>query len=74
MGVSLEEIERQARTLVAEERAQLAEALLESLHVPISDVEAAWAQEIEDRVAAFDAAKCLHAAEEVFAEARRLSR
>jgi putative addiction module component (TIGR02574 family) len=61
--------------LVAEERAQLAEALLESLHVPISDVEAAWAQEIEDRVAAFDRGEMpAYAAEEVFAEARRLSR
>jgi putative addiction module component (TIGR02574 family) len=75
MGVSLEEIERQARTLVAEERAQLAEALLESLHVPIADVEAAWAQEIEDRVAAFDRGEMpAYPAEEVFGEARRLSR
>ncbi len=31
-----------------------AEAILESLHVPIADVEAAWAREIEDRVATFD--------------------
>jgi hypothetical protein len=31
MVVSLEEIEQQARSLVAEERAQLAETLLESL-------------------------------------------
>lgn len=75
MGVSLEEIERQARTLGAEERAQLVEALLESLHVPISDVEAAWTQEIEDRVAAFDRGEMpAYPAEEVFAEARRLSR
>jgi putative addiction module component (TIGR02574 family) len=49
--------------------------LLESLHVPISDVEAAWAQEIEDRVAAFDRGETpAYPAEEVFAEARRLSR
>ena len=54
MAASLEEIEQKARALTAEERAQLAEALLESLHSPISDIEAAWAREIEDRVAAFD--------------------
>jgi putative addiction module component (TIGR02574 family) len=75
MVVSLEEIEQQARSLVAEERAQLAEALLESLHSPISDNEAAWAREIEDRVAAFDRGETpAYAAEDVFAEARRLSR
>jgi putative addiction module component (TIGR02574 family) len=75
MLVSLEEIEQQARTLVAEDRAQLIEALLESLHFPISDVEEAWAQEIEDRVAAFDRGEMpAYAAEDVFAEARRLSR
>jgi putative addiction module component (TIGR02574 family) len=75
MAVSLEEIEQQARALVAEERAQLAETLLESLHSPISDIEAAWAREIEDRVAAFDRGETpAYAAEDVFAEARRLSR
>jgi putative addiction module component (TIGR02574 family) len=75
MVVSFEEIEQQARALAAEERAQLAETLLESLHSPISDIEAAWAQEIEDRVAAFDRGDMpAYAAEDVFAEARRLSR
>ena len=75
MVASLEEIEQQARSLVAEERAQLAETLLESLHSPISDIEAAWAREIEDRVAAFDRGETpAYAAEDVFAEARRLSR
>jgi len=75
MVVSFEEIEQQARSLVAEERAQLAETLLESLHSPISDIEAAWAREIENRVAAFDRGDMpAYAAEDVFAEARRLSR
>ncbi len=75
MVVSLEEIEQQARSLVAEERAQLAETLLESLHSPNSDIEAAWAREIEDRVAAFDRGETpAYVAEDVFAEARRLSR
>jgi putative addiction module component (TIGR02574 family) len=75
MAASLEEIEQKARALTAEERAQLAEALLESLHSPISDIEAAWAREIEDRVAAFDRGETpAYAAEDVFAEARHLSR
>ena len=75
MAASLKEIEQQARSLVAEERAQLAETLLESLHSSISDIEAAWAREIENRVAAFDRGDMpAYAAEDVFAEARRLSR
>lgn len=76
MAVSLEEIEQQARSLTAEERAKLAETMLESLHAPIAtDIESAWAREIEDRVAAFDRGETpAYAAEDVFAEARRLSR
>jgi putative addiction module component (TIGR02574 family) len=75
MAASLEEIEQNARALPAEERARLAESLLESLHLPISDIEAAWAKEVEDRVAAFDRGETsAYAAEDVFAEARRLSR
>ena len=75
MSASLKDIEQQARALAAEERAKLAETLLESLHPPISEIEAAWAREIEDRVAAFDRGDAqTHAAEDVFAEARHLSR
>jgi putative addiction module component (TIGR02574 family) len=58
-----------------EERARLAEAMLESLHSPLVDVERAWAQEIEQRVAAFDRGEIpAHVAADVFAEARRLLR
>jgi putative addiction module component (TIGR02574 family) len=75
MAASLEEIEKQARALTTDERAKLAETLLESLHSPASSVQAAWAREIEDRVAAFDRGEApAYAAEDVFAEARRLSR
>jgi len=75
MATSLKELEEQARNLAAEERAKLAESLLESLHAPLSDVEAAWTREIEERVAAFDRGEMQsYAAEDVFAEARRLSR
>jgi putative addiction module component (TIGR02574 family) len=49
--------------------------MLESLHAPVSEVEAAWADEIERRVAAFDRGEIpSYSAEEVFADARRLLR
>lgn len=75
MSASLKQIEEQARALTAEERAKLAESMLESLHSPLSEIEAAWAEEIEQRVAAFDRGEIpFYAAEDVFAEARRISR
>lgn len=75
MAASFKEIEQQARALAAEDRAKLAETLLESLRAPLSEIEAAWAQEIEERVAAFDRGETqAYAAEDVFAEARRLTR
>ena len=75
MSVSLKHIEEQARALTAEERAKLAESMLESLHTPLSEIEAAWAEEIESRVAAFDRGEIpSYAAEDVFAEARRISK
>ena len=75
MSASLKKIEEQAKALSAEERAKLAESMLESLHTPVSEIEAAWTEEIERRVAAFDRGEMpAYAAEDVFAEARRLSR
>ena len=75
MSASLEQIEDQARALNRKERAKLAQSMLESLHSPLADIEAAWESEIEQRVAAFDRGEIpLYAAEDVFAEARRLSR
>ncbi len=48
--------------------------MLESLHEP-REIESAWAQEIERRVAAYDRSDSkTHCAEDVFAEAKRLSR
>jgi putative addiction module component (TIGR02574 family) len=76
MAVSLTEVEKQARALSAEERARLAEVLLESLRdAPLAEIEAEWEREIAERVAAFDRGE-LQAikAEDVFAEARRLAR
>ena len=75
MSASLKQIEEQARALVAEERAKLAESLLESLHSTSGEIEKAWAEEIEKRVAEFDRGEIpAYAAEDVFAEARRMSR
>lgn len=75
MSASLKQIEEQARALDAEERAKLAESLLESLHSASAEVEKAWAEEIEQRVAAFDRGEIpAYAAEDVFADARRMSR
>jgi hypothetical protein len=46
--------------------------MLESLQLLITDIEAAWANEIEDRVYAFDQGEIsAHCAEEVCGEARQ---
>jgi len=45
MSASLEQIEDQARALSPEERAKLAQSMLESLHSPLVDIEAAWESE-----------------------------
>lgn len=69
MSATLKQIEEQARALNAEERAKLAE----SLRSPPSEIEAAWAEKIEQRVAAFDRGEIpAYPAEDVFAEARRI--
>lgn len=69
------ELADQAKSLTAEERSRLVELLLESLHEPpIADVEAAWEKEIERRVAAYERGEVeTFAAEDVFAEARRIA-
>jgi putative addiction module component (TIGR02574 family) len=76
MSTTLKELEAQARTLSPEERARLAESLLESLRdAPIAEIEKAWEREIEQRVAAYDRGELpTFSAESVFAEARRLAR
>lgn len=75
MNTSLKQVEEQALSLSAEERARLAEVMLESLTAPLADIEEAWAQEIERRVAAYDRGDVAsYTAEDVFAEAKRLSK
>jgi len=76
MSTTLKELEQQARSLSAEERARLAEMLLESLReAPLAEIEAAWDREIEERAAAYDRGELqTFSAEDVLAEARRLAR
>jgi putative addiction module component (TIGR02574 family) len=54
MSMSLTQVEAQALNLSPEERAKLAELMLESLSTPLAEIEAEWAQEIEQRIAAYD--------------------
>lgn len=76
MADSLKEIEERAKSLTAEERARLAEILLESLEQPAAqELRAAWDREIAQRVAAYDRGELQTlSAEDVFAEARQLAK
>ena len=76
MSDTLKELEAQARSLSPEERARLAQSLLESLRdAPVAEIEKAWDAEIAERVAAYDRGELpTFTAEDVFAEARRLAR
>jgi putative addiction module component (TIGR02574 family) len=73
MSSSLHLIEEQARSLSAEDRAKLAEFMLESLHPSIEEIEAAWPEEIALRIEAFENGDIsAYTAEQVFAEARQI--
>ena len=76
MADTLKELEAQARSLSPDERARLAEMLLESLReAPFAEIEKAWEMEIAERAAAYDRGELpTLSAESVFAEARRLAR
>lgn len=52
MSSSLYQIEEQARSLSAEDRAKLADFMLESLHTSIEEIEAASSEEIALRIEA----------------------
>ena len=69
------ELAERGRSLAPEDRSGLVELLVESLHEPpLAEVEAAWAVEIRRRVEAYDRGGVeTFAAEEVFAEARRIA-
>lgn len=70
---SLQQIEEQARSLSAEDRAKLAECMLESLHTSIEEIETVWSEEIALRIDAFEKGNIsAFSAEQVFAEARQI--
>lgn len=70
------ELAERGRALTEEERSRLVDLLLESLHEPrLAEIEAAWDEEIERRMAAYERGEVeTFAAEDVFAEARRIAR
>ena len=75
MSSLLAELSVRARNLAPEERAQLAEGLLESLQErPSPEIEAAWDAEILKRIGEYERGEAvLFPAADVFAEARRLT-
>lgn len=74
MATLLVDLEVQAFTLPPDERAHLAEMLLESLRdTAVADIESEWEQEVGLRVVAFDKGELqTYSAEVVFADARRM--
>lgn len=76
MPDTAEELAQRARQLPLEERERLVDALLESLNAPaVAELDAAWAAEIEQRLAAYDRGEVQAlSAEQVFAKARAIVR
>jgi putative addiction module component (TIGR02574 family) len=76
MSTLVDELSARAKALPAEDRARLAEELLESLQGEADvEAEAAWERDIERRVAEIESSAVhLIPAAEVHAEARRLIR
>lgn len=69
----VDELSEKARALTPGERVRLAEELLATVQEPEDDIEAAWGDEIQRRIAEIEAGTArLIPAEEVFAEVRRL--
>ena len=71
----VEELAQRGLSLSPEDRARLAERLLDSLQEPVlADIEAAWNEEIARRVAAHKRGEVeSFDAEDVFAEARQIA-
>ncbi len=76
MSALLAELSKKAQTLNVEERAQLAQELLESVERDSDpEVQEAWEAEIASRIAKYERGEAtLIPAEEVFAAARRLTK
>ncbi|RYF17836.1 MAG: addiction module antitoxin RelB [Comamonadaceae bacterium] len=75
MADALADLMKRARSLEPQDRIRLVELLLDSLHdEPVAETEAAWDKEIRRRVEAFERGEVkTYAAEDVFAEARRIA-
>ena len=70
----VEELSRRAQELTPDERVQLAEEILATIHSEDEEVDAAWDAEIKRRIAEIENGTAeLIPAEEVFARLRRLS-
>lgn len=76
MSALLDELSQKAQSLPPEERAQLAQELLESVDRDSDpEVQEAWEAEIASRIGKYERGEAkLIPAEEVFAAARRLTR
>ena len=75
MAPSINEIKKHSKPNHAYDPPNLEYTKQQSLQTPLSEIEAAWAQAIEERIAEFDRGEAqAYAAEDVFAEARRLTR
>ena len=75
MSALLDELSKKAKELAVEERAQLAQELLESVDQESDpEVQAAWETEIASRIAKYERGEAnLIPAAEVFEAARRLT-
>ena len=69
------ELAERGKELTPEDRSRLVDMLLVSLHeAPVAEVEAAWDEEVERRLAAYDQGEVQALdGEEVLAKARRLA-
>ncbi len=76
MSAMLDGLSKKAQTLSVEERAQLAQELLESVERDSDpEVQAAWEAEIASRIFKYERGEArLIPAEDVFAAARRLTK
>ena len=75
MNDQVSELAELGRELAPDDRSRLVDMLLVSLHeAPVAEVEAAWDQEAERRLAAYDRGEMQAVdGEEVLAKARRLA-
>ena len=76
MSALLVELSKKAQTLTVEERAQLAQELLESVERESDpEIQGAWEAEIASRISKYERGEAtLIPAEDVFAAARRLTK